>query len=131
LQEILKEFWVYNMYEELLKQIKQFSTIVLYRHTNPDFDAYGSQFGLKNWILENFPEKKVYCMGIVESNLYLQETVEDISDFLAIVLDVSDKNRVDGDFLDKAKYIVKIDHHPNVDTYEDFFIGNVKYAATC
>jgi len=119
------------MYKNLLQQIQKYSTIVLYRHTNPDYDAYGSQFGLKNWIEENFPEKKVYAMGIVESPLYQQDTIGELQDFLAIVLDVSNKDRIDGTLLEKAKYIIKIDHHPNVEQFENLFIGDVKYAATC
>ena len=33
-------------YKEILKLIKQFNTIVVYRHEMPDFDASGTQNGL-------------------------------------------------------------------------------------
>ena len=42
------------MFTQLLDKIKEFSTIVIHRHNNPDGDALGSQIGLKNIIKENF-----------------------------------------------------------------------------
>ena len=52
-----------NMFEKILNEIKNFDTIIIHRHTNPDGDALGSQIGLKNIITENFPEKTVYVVG--------------------------------------------------------------------
>ena len=50
-------------FEGLLEEIRQASVITLFRHENPDCDAVGSQLGLKTWLEENFPEKKVYALG--------------------------------------------------------------------
>ena len=48
-----------NIYKQIFKQIKKYDTIVIARHIGADPDALGSQFALKNIILELFPDKKV------------------------------------------------------------------------
>ena len=48
---------------EALELLKKYDTVIIHRHTNPDGDAMGSQIGLKNLLLDNFPEKKVYVVG--------------------------------------------------------------------
>ena len=50
-------------FEGLLETIERFDIITLYRHEHPDCDAAGSQFGLKEWLNVNFPQKKVYALG--------------------------------------------------------------------
>ena len=45
------------MFENILKLIKEYDTIIIHRHTKPDGDALGSQVGLKCIIEENFPQK--------------------------------------------------------------------------
>lgn len=47
------------MFDNLLKLINENDTIVIFRHTRPDFDALGSQIGLKKLIQLNYPSKKV------------------------------------------------------------------------
>ena len=48
------------MFAKIAEKIKEYSVIIIHRHTNPDGDALGSQIGLKNLIKDNFPEKEVY-----------------------------------------------------------------------
>mgnify|MGYP002510213317 CR=1 FL=1 len=36
------------MFEAILREIQSYDTIILHRHSRPDGDALGSQFGLKN-----------------------------------------------------------------------------------
>ena len=45
------------MFDNLLKLINENDTIVIFRHTRPDFDALGSQIGLKKLIQLNYPSK--------------------------------------------------------------------------
>lgn len=52
-----------NIYKQIYRQIKKYNTIVIARHIGADPDALGSQFALKEIILNLFPEKKVYCVG--------------------------------------------------------------------
>ena len=51
------------MYKEIADAIREADSIVIVGHIRPDGDCYGSQLGLKDAILSNFPEKKVYCVG--------------------------------------------------------------------
>lgn len=59
--EELKQFRV--QFKALEKDIKEYSTIVIYRHKSPDFDALGAQMGLYRWIRLNYPDKEVHYVG--------------------------------------------------------------------
>lgn len=112
-------------YRLILKEIKKYNTIVVLRHKLPDFDASGSQFGLVTWIKDNFPSKNVYAVG--ETHKYFSPalypatddiSIDSLNDYLCIVVDVSNKDRVDkNEFIDKATSVLKIDHHPNVEKF--------------
>lgn len=123
-------------YHNILKNIKKYDTIVVLRHEIPDFDASGSQFGIVEWIKTNYPTKKVYAMGkphkLFANKLY-PETVEnvDIKDnYLCIVVDVANKARVDGkEYIDKASYVIKIDHHPLCDEFGNISVIDEHAAA--
>ena len=56
-----------KLYKEIIKQIKKYDKIVIARHIGADPDALGSQFSLKDIILENFKDKKVYAVGTIAS----------------------------------------------------------------
>ena len=118
-----------SKYRKVLKMINQFDKICVFRHIRPDFDAIGSQLGLATFIKDNFPNKDVKVVGENHITLtpncfpYMDE-VDDSwfdNDFLAIVVDTSEKKRISDDRYKKAKYLIKIDHHPNVKPY-----GNIK-----
>ena len=51
------------MFENILALIQKFDTIIIHRHNKPDGDAMGSQIGMKQLLMENFPEKTVYAVG--------------------------------------------------------------------
>ncbi len=112
--------------KEVLKQIKKYDRIVIFRHIMPDFDALGSQMGLYTWLKDNFPNKDIHVTGedhvTFTPRLYpymekLEDSFFEEKPFLAISLDCSDRKRISDDRLFKAEYIIKIDHHPNVDSY--------------
>jgi phosphoesterase RecJ-like protein len=117
-------------YKLVLKKIKEFDTIVIFRHQRPDGDAFGSQCGLATWIKDNFPSKKVLCAGS-NSEIYSSEVFpkmdvikdEDLNDdFLAIIVDTGDSKRIDDERWNKAKYKIKFDHHPAEELYGDLNI---------
>ena len=56
-------------YQKVLSAIKRYDRIAIFRHTSPDFDALGSQFGFATWIKDNFPNKEVLCLGDHHINL--------------------------------------------------------------
>lgn len=113
-----------NLFKKVYKQIKKYNTIVLARHIGADPDALGSTFGLKEIILNTFPNKKVYVVGQPALKFkYIGITdkfeTENYDDVLLIILDTPDKKRVDGVDVDLFKHKIKIDHHPFVETFCD------------
>lgn len=120
----------------LYEKIREADSIVIFRHVNPDCDAAGSQFGLKRWISDNFPEKKVYAAGTQKPTQGIWPDCDEIDDSviedsLAIVLDTATRERADDDRFLKAKEIIKIDHHPAADPYGSLNIVQTDAAAVC
>lgn len=120
-------------FSQFLTAIKSNEIITLFRHVNPDLDALGSQFGLKYWINDNFPSKKVYCLGSGGDAAFEgSDIVEDsmIAQSLAIILDTPTATRVcDSRFgLAKTKFLV--DHHPLENSFTEECLQDVRFAAT-
>ena len=88
---------------EILAKIEAAPIICVFRHQAPDPDALGSQWGLVNWLKENYPNKEVYAMGWhrgQSANLFgTYETVSDdvVRKSLAIILDTANAARIDDD----------------------------------
>ena len=125
------------MYQALFDAIKKYEHIVIYRHINPDLDAYGSQFGLKAMIEDTFKEKKVYVAGedhleqLSKLNIrHFEKKPDSLKGYLAIVLDTANRQRIDGS-LDQADFIVKVDHHIVVDSYGQLNIEFPHASSTC
>ncbi|AGR41333.1 DHH family phosphoesterase [Spiroplasma taiwanense] len=111
-----------DLLKTIEEEIKKFQTIIIQRHVNPDGDAYGSQFGLKHLIENNFKDKKVYVVGDEFEWLSFLGKVDQIDDevfseALVIVTDCANVERISDQRFSKAKQIIKIDHHPNVTPY--------------
>ena len=122
LKKMNKEF------KQVLREIKEADQIVVYRHKNPDFDAFGSQMGLAYWLRLNFPNKEVHFVGEnreafvpklfpVPEELDEKWYEEHKGNFLAITCDTGNKARVSEEHLDMAKTVIKFDHHPNLEPY--------------
>lgn len=114
------------MDKKIIEKIETYDYIAIYRHVNPDFDAFGSQFGLYDIIKTTYPDKNVYVCGDFSSELVKKYTVDvncnDIdygNEVLGIVLDTSNKERIDDENYQKCKELIKIDHHIVVDSYGD------------
>lgn len=104
--------------------LAEFENITIFRHTHPDTDAFGAQFGLKQWIMDNYPHKNIYALGKEQSDVPYFPQSDDISDeiirnSLAIAVDCGNLDRIDDQRIKLAKKILKIDHHPNVEPYGD------------
>ena len=110
------------MYRTIWDKISQYDTITIFGHVIPDGDCYGSQLGLKNAIKENFPNKKVYVVGCSSSRFRYLGSLDRFYDSmynesLLIVTDTPDKRRVDGVNVDLFKSVIKIDHHPFIESF--------------
>lgn len=109
-----------NIYKQIYKKIKKANKIIIARHVGPDPDALGSSLGLKQIIINNFPDKEVYVIGSPAAKFRfigeLDKLPETIDDALLIVTDTPDHKRVDGLDPRRVKNSIKIDHHPYVET---------------
>lgn len=121
--------------QQVIHAITQFDTIIIHRHQRPDPDAVGSQVALKTIIQENFSDKQVFAVGYEEPSLTFlanMDHVEDdlYEDALVIVCDTANRPRIDDARFEKAKRLIKIDHHPVVDAYGDICYVDPKKSST-
>lgn len=115
---------VSRVIKKIYNEIKKYDKIVIARHVGADPDALGSTIGLKEIILNTFPNKQVYVVGFPASKFKylgdLDKFTEDLyKDSLLIVTDTPDRGRVDGVDPNKFKRVIKIDHHPFIEKYAD------------
>lgn len=113
-----------NSFAEIIATIKKYDKIIILRHQNPDPDALGSQAGLATTIRQAFPNKKVLIGGNNTEGLKWLSTVEEVTDAdykdaLVIVTDTANRPRIDDQRFDDGAFLIKIDHHPNDDSYGD------------
>ena len=126
------------VFEKALEIIKAHDTIIIYRHSNPDGDALGSQVGLFEIIRENFPEKRVYIVGD-ESERYgfiagrIMDTVDDslFSSSLSIILDTSAPSLISDDRWKNAKESLRFDHHLFIEKITDYEVVDSTYESCC
>lgn len=116
-----------NIYKQVFEKIKEYDNVVIARHIGADPDALGSQFALKNIILELFPDKKVYAVGNTASRFKFfgsQDKIDNLNTnkSLCIVLDTPDIKRIDGADINNFEFVIKIDHHPIIDKYANIEI---------
>lgn len=118
-------------FKQVLKKIKEYDHIVVFRHQRPDFDAFGTQLGLASWLKDSFPNKTIHYVGGNHTTFTgeLYPEMEVIGDeyfdnikFLAIIVDTGNSARIDDARYQKADFKVKFDHHPNVEPYADINI---------
>lgn len=116
-----------NKYKKIYKKIKKSPRIVIARHIGPDPDALGSSIALKEIIQESFPLKEVYVVGAPASKFKYLGTLDKFQesmykDALLIVMDTPDKKRVDGVDVTRFKEVIKIDHHPFIESFGELDI---------
>lgn len=125
-------------YAEALELIKKYDVIVIHRHSKPDGDAIGSQVGLKNIILHNFPSKQVFAVGddpkrygFVEGSTPDVVANETYQNALAIVLDTSAKTLISDERYTTAPQTLRFDHHLFVEKICDVEVVNTSFESCC
>lgn len=110
--------------ERILNKIKAYETIIIHGHKRPDGDCYGAQFGLKDILVNSFPNKRIYVVGETSQFVDFVGKMDTIADdvyngALAIVVDTAVESRISDPRYKLAKEVIKIDHHIPVDNYGD------------
>ena len=114
-----------SSFDDIYEKILQYPTVILHRHTSPDPDAIGSQAGLARAIMEKFPDKRVLCAGendegdLAWINRMDQVKATDYEGALVITTDTANTPRISNKLYEKGDFLIKIDHHPDVDPYAD------------
>ena len=124
-------------FDEILKKIKEYNRIAVFRHDHPDYDALGCQMAFVHFLKDNFPNKTIIYTGDNHVTLTGQcfPQMEEISDdwfdqpFLGIVLDLSNLDRICDERAKKATFLIKLDHHPEVEPYGDLSIVDESMSA--
>ncbi|MDC4183248.1 DHH family phosphoesterase [Mycoplasma bradburyae] len=128
--------------EQAVKIIEKYEHIVIFHHIRPDGDCLGSQFGLKELIQTNYPDKTVKAVGDKKDSFpFLEMNHDNISTewfndkkVLGIVVDANFKDRIESrQLLDDNLFdaVLRIDHHPNEDDLDAkaFFVDSSYIAA--
>lgn len=110
--------------QAIIQAIKQYDTIIIHRHMRPDPDALGSQGALKEIIQASFPSKRVYIVGEDNPEFDYLIKMDEVSDemyqkALVIICDTANTPRADDQRFSQGEKLIKIDHHPDVDSYGD------------
>ena len=122
------------MYNELIKRIKEFDTIVIVRHVGVDPDALCSQLALRDSIKLTYPNKQVFAIGTGSSKFVHMgklDKIEKYENALLIVCDTPDRKRIDSANPEDFKYSIKIDHHPFVEKTCDLEYIDDEKTSTC
>ena len=126
------------MFEKIIELVEKYDTLILHRHYRPDGDAMGSQIGLKNLLLANYPEKKVYVVGddakffsFMEDSQMDQIPDEYYADALAIILDCGAAHLISDDRYTKAAATARMDHHIFTGKFCDEEVIDTSYESCC
>lgn len=127
----------HHQYVRILNAIKRYDKIAVFRHIMPDFDALGTQMGLATWLKDNFKNKEIRVLGdnhvTFTPRIYPQ--MDKLNDswfdepFLAIIVDVGNDSRIADPRYKKAKFIIKLDHHPKTEDIANVDITDTTTAA--
>ncbi|OQC11348.1 MAG: Bifunctional oligoribonuclease and PAP phosphatase NrnA [Tenericutes bacterium ADurb.Bin087] len=137
-QEILDKIKEYKKpTKKIFALVEKYEKVAIFAHFSPDFDAFGSQFGLGVYLKNHYPNKNIKIIGqsLTLLNGELYPYMDEVSDswfedpFVAIIVDTATLERVSDNRYTKAKALIKIDHHPNVEPYGDICFVDVTSVA--
>ncbi len=126
------------MFEAIQQLISQYPRIIIHRHKNPDGDALGSQMGLKQILIDTYPEKEILAVGDMTPRYAFMATlpIDEIEDSayegaLAIVLDTSAKALISDDRYMIATANARIDHHIFCEKITETEIVDTSFESCC
>ena len=116
----------YDKMKQILDKIKEYDSIMIFRHFRPDGDCKGATMGLRDILRLSFPEKNIYLIHDDHSDFleFMGQEDPDVADevyekSLAIVLDTATIDRIHNKKFALCKELIKIDHHIEKVPYGD------------
>lgn len=126
--------------EIIVKKIEEYENIAIFFHELPDLDALGSSYGLQYFLKTKYPNKDVRIIGLdilstqFQNNLYNFDKRHVPNDFLSnslgIILDTADAARIWSGRQNYCRELIRIDHHPKLETIADIEWIDDTYCAT-
>ena len=124
--------------QAILQKIKEYDSIMLFRHFRPDGDAKGSTKGLQGILKSTWPDKQVYLINNDHSDYlaFMGDDEAEVADeiyqrSLGIVLDTATQDRIANKKYTLCKELIKIDHHIEVAPYGDLSWVDEKKSSVC
>ena len=127
--------------KQIIEKIDQYDKIALFFHEIPDFDTLGSCFALKLYLTDKFPKKQVEIIGLDILNesfskdyfVFEHEHIPNsfLKNSLGIILDTSNSARVWSHRHTYCKELIRIDHHPMVESFCNIEFIDEKASSTC
>ncbi len=124
--------------EVILRKIKEYDRIVLFRHIRIDGDCVGSTKGFKEILKLTYPQKDIRLIDDQHSDFLAflgpdDEPVPDdfYRDALGIVLDTGTADRISNKNYTLCKELIKIDHHIENAPYGDYRWVEEEKSSTC
>lgn len=122
----------------ILEKIKEYSRIIIFRHSRPDGDAVGSTKGLQSLLKLNFPKKEIYLQNsdYCDYMKFLGPEDEPIADelyadALGIVVDTGTLDRISNKKYELCRELIKIDHHIDIKPYGDISWVEEERSSSC
>ena len=117
----------YEKMKVILEKIKEYDSIMIFRHFRPDGDCKGASMGLRDILKLSFPEKKIYLINDDHSDFleFMGPEDAEVADeiyqqSLGIVVDTATVDRIHNKKFALCKELVKIDHHIENHPYGDY-----------
>jgi len=113
--------------DTILAKIKEYDTIMIFRHIRPDGDCKGATKGLQAILRLSFPEKQIHLINDDHSDYlaFIGDDDPEVPDAeyqnaLGIVLDTATAQRIANQKYTLCKELIKIDHHIDVEAYGNY-----------
>ena len=99
--------------EQFLSVVKDYETVIVFRHINPDNDALGSQWATVSFLRLLFPKKTILGAGLHQIVKGIDYPPSDeIADYqfngaLGIICDTANHERVDDQRFNQCSYVIR------------------------
>ena len=125
---------IVDSFKKIYKEIESHKRIIIIRHKNPDYDAYGSQFGLYYALKEHFTNKEFLIDGDDNNNNFYNRLMDKVSDeeyvgSLVILVDQSSLNMLYDERFRLADKLLIVDHHNSEPDFMDFALIVPEYSS--